>query len=105
MDIYNGKRMFDGMLPIFSLAGFCNFSHPVLTGITIPVRRFLRDSFYYTISVLSGYLINVNKRFQRIFPLFTENHISSGLPTMWSSGTYPQYLESIELWRLSPIIQ
>ena len=34
-----------------------------------------------------------------------ESHIRAGLPTMWSSGTNPQYLESSELCLLSPIIK
>lgn len=53
---------------------------------------------------------NLRKRFHLIFEgkdfaLSVESQINAGLPTMWSSGTNPQYLESRELWRLSPIIK
>ena len=35
----------------------------------------------------------------------SESQIINPFPTMWSSGTKPQYRESSELWRLSPIIK
>ena len=41
----------------------------------------------------------------KLCPAFVESHMTDGLPTMWSSGTNPQYLESRELCLLSPIIK
>lgn len=38
-------------------------------------------------------------------PFCQLSQMSEAFPTMWSSGTKPQNLESCELCRLSPIIQ
>ena len=53
---------------------------------------------------------NLRNRFHLILsgnfrPASVESQMTTGLPTMWSSGTKPQYLESRELCLLSPIMK
>ena len=60
-------------------------------------------AFYYQ-------LIPLKNLFQRILLnmdlcLSRESHRNQALPTIWSSGTKPQYLESKESCLLSPIIK
>ncbi len=57
------------------------------------------------------YSITRNSRFQRILAQTVAGagsidiQTKTALPTMWSFGTKPQYRESSELWRLSPIMK
>ncbi len=64
----------------------------------------------YSVRVQPDYRITRRLLSNRIFagnPLSGESdsHTNMALPTIWSSGTKPQNLESAELWRLSPTIQ